>query len=163
MYAEPGRCWIIWDYKLMIASSRLRLIFHHKRISICPRHPEIQKEFARWSASRWLHGSCTPAVGLTEPPSLPVTVLSRSDCDWTGVSLFCIWQMCMLFSRYNAAFATWKATMGKRQSEWYIQRKGENLLIWMLFHTEDRICPFNKQPFKNRKRFPLIKIFSVFS
>ena len=33
------------------------------------------------------HRSCAPAVVLTEPPSLPATVLSRSDCDWTGVSL----------------------------------------------------------------------------
>ena len=28
-----------------------------------------------------------PSVVLTKPPSLPATVLSRSDCDWTEVSL----------------------------------------------------------------------------
>ena len=32
-----------------------------------------------------------PSDGLPEPPSLPATVLSRSDCDWTGVPLFSLW------------------------------------------------------------------------
>ena len=30
---------------------------------------------------------------LTEPPSLPATFFSRSDCDWTGVPLFSLWVM----------------------------------------------------------------------
>ena len=34
-----------------------------------------------------------PSDGLPEPPSLPATVLSRSDCDWTGVPLFSLWVM----------------------------------------------------------------------
>ena len=34
-----------------------------------------------------------PSDGLPEPPSLPATVLSRSDCDWTGVSLSSLWVM----------------------------------------------------------------------
>ena len=34
-----------------------------------------------------------PTDGLPEPPSLPATVLSRSDCDWTGVPLFSLWVM----------------------------------------------------------------------
>ena len=32
------------------------------------------------------------STGLV-PPSLPATVLSRSDCDWTGVSLSSLWVM----------------------------------------------------------------------
>lgn len=35
----------------------------------------------------------SPSDGLPEPPSLPATVLSRSDCDWTGVPLFSLWVM----------------------------------------------------------------------
>ena len=38
-------------------------------------------------------GSSTPTVVLTEPPSLPATVFSRSGCDWTGVSLSSLWVM----------------------------------------------------------------------
>ena len=34
-----------------------------------------------------------PTVVLTEPPSLPATFFSRSDCDWTGVPLFSLWVM----------------------------------------------------------------------
>lgn len=33
------------------------------------------------------HGSLTPTEDLSEPPSLAATVLSRSACDWTEVSL----------------------------------------------------------------------------
>lgn len=33
------------------------------------------------------HGSFTPTEDLSEPPSLAATVLSRSACDWTEVSL----------------------------------------------------------------------------
>ena len=50
-------------------------------------------EVAKWSAANWHHGSSTPTVVLTEPPSLPATVFSRSDCDWTGVSLSSLWVM----------------------------------------------------------------------
>ena len=50
-------------------------------------------EVAKRSAANWHHGSSTPTVGLTEPSSLPATVLSRSDCDWTGVSLSSLWVM----------------------------------------------------------------------
>ena len=32
-----------------------------------------------------------PSDGLPEPPSLPATVLSRSDYDGTGVPLFSLW------------------------------------------------------------------------
>ena len=39
------------------------------------------------------NGSSTPTVVLTEPPSLPATFFSRSDCDWTGVPLFSLWVM----------------------------------------------------------------------
>ena len=38
-------------------------------------------------------GVSPPTVVLTEPPSLPATVFSRSDCDWTGVSLSSLWVM----------------------------------------------------------------------
>ena len=34
-----------------------------------------------------------PSDGLPEPPSLPATFFSRSDCDWTGVPLFSLWVM----------------------------------------------------------------------
>ena len=50
-------------------------------------------EVAKRSAANWRHGSSTPTVVLTEPPSLPATVLSRSDCDLTGVSLSSLWVM----------------------------------------------------------------------
>ena len=50
-------------------------------------------EVAKRSAANWHHGSSTPTVVLTEPPSLPATVFSRSDCDWTGVSLSSLWVM----------------------------------------------------------------------
>ena len=50
-------------------------------------------EVAKRSAANWHHGSSTPTVGLTEPPSLPATFFSRSDCDWTGVSLSSLWVM----------------------------------------------------------------------
>lgn len=33
------------------------------------------------------HGNLTPTEDLSEPPSLAATVLSRSACDWTEVSL----------------------------------------------------------------------------
>ena len=48
-------------------------------------------EVAKRSAANWRHGSSTPTVVLTEPPSLPATFFSRSDCDWTGVPLFSLW------------------------------------------------------------------------
>ena len=70
-----------------------RLAEYDRSISICPRHPEMLWEVAKRSAANWHHGSSTPTVGLTEPPSLPATVLSRSDCDWTGVPLFSLWVM----------------------------------------------------------------------
>ena len=50
-------------------------------------------EVAKRSAANWRHGSSTPTVVLTEPPSLPATFFSRSDCDWTGVPLFSLWVM----------------------------------------------------------------------
>ena len=50
-------------------------------------------EVAKRSAANWRHGSSTPTVVLTEPPSLPATFFSRSDCDWTGVSLSSLWVM----------------------------------------------------------------------
>ena len=52
-----------------------------------------RREVAKRSAANWHHGSSTPTVVLTEPPSMPVTVLSRSDYDWTGVPLFSLWVM----------------------------------------------------------------------
>ena len=55
--------------------------------------PKCYWEVAKRSAANWRHGSFTPTVVLTEPPSLPATVLSRSDCDWTGVPLFSLWVM----------------------------------------------------------------------
>ena len=70
-----------------------RLAEYDRSISICPRHPEMLWEVAKRSAANWHHGSSTPTVVLTEPPSLPATVLSRSDCDWTGVSLSSLWVM----------------------------------------------------------------------
>ena len=70
-----------------------RLAEYDRSISICPRHPEMLWEVAKRSAANWHHGSSTPTVGLTEPSSLPATVLSRSDCDWTGVSLSSLWVM----------------------------------------------------------------------
>ena len=70
-----------------------RLAEYDRSISICPRHPEMLWEVAKRSAANWHHGSFTPTVVLTEPPSLPATVLSRSDCDWTGVSLSSLWVM----------------------------------------------------------------------
>ena len=51
------------------------------------------REVAKRSAANWRHGSSTPTVVLTEPPSLPATFFSRSDCDWTGVSLSSLWVM----------------------------------------------------------------------
>ena len=70
-----------------------RLAEYDRSISICPRHPEMLWEVAKRSAANWRHGSSTPTVVLTEPPSLPATVFSRSDCDWTGVSLSSLWVM----------------------------------------------------------------------
>ena len=70
-----------------------RLAEYDRSISICPRHPEMLWEVAKRSAANWHHGSSTPTDGLPEPPSLPATVLSRSDCDWTGVSLSSLWVM----------------------------------------------------------------------
>ena len=55
--------------------------------------PKCYCEVAKRSAANGRHGNCTPTVVLTEPPSLPATVLSRSDCDWTGVPLFSLWVM----------------------------------------------------------------------
>ena len=55
--------------------------------------PKCYWEVVKRSAANWRHGSFTPTVVLTEPPSLPATVLSRSDCDWTGVSLSSLWVM----------------------------------------------------------------------
>ena len=70
-----------------------RLAEYDRSISICPRHPEMLWEVAKRSAANWRHGSSTPTVVLTEPPSLPATFFSRSDCDWTGVSLSSLWVM----------------------------------------------------------------------
>ena len=70
-----------------------RLAEYDRSISICPRHPEMLWEVAKRSAANWRHGSSTPTVVLTEPPSLPATFFSRSDCDWTGVPLFSLWVM----------------------------------------------------------------------
>ena len=79
--------------KISVLVTAFRLAEYDRSISICPRHPEMLWEVAKRSAANWRHGSSTPTVGLTEPPSLPATVLSRSDCDWTGVSLSSLWVM----------------------------------------------------------------------
>ena len=40
------------------------------------------------SSGCWRSSTClSPRQDLCRLPSLPATVLSRSDCDWTGVSL----------------------------------------------------------------------------
>ena len=70
-----------------------RLAEYDRSISICPRHPEMLWEIAKRSAANRHHGSSTPTVVLTEPPSLPATFFSRSGCDWTGVSLSSLWVM----------------------------------------------------------------------
>ena len=82
------------EYKQNLCSyDRLSFGWYDRSISICPRHPEMLWEVAKRSAANWRHGSSTPTDGLPEPPSLPATVLSRSDCDWTGVPLFSLWVM----------------------------------------------------------------------
>ena len=79
--------------KISVLVTAFRLAEYDRSISICPRHPEMLWEVAKRSAANWRHGSSTPTVVLTEPPSLPATFFSRSDCDWTGVSLSSLWVM----------------------------------------------------------------------
>jgi len=45
------------------------------------------REVIKRRLAKPLHGSLTPTVVLTEPPSLPAAGHVRSGCDWTGVSL----------------------------------------------------------------------------
>jgi len=49
---------------------------YSKRILICPRHPKMQREIIKRSAANWHHRNCTSTVGLTEPPSFVVTLLT---------------------------------------------------------------------------------------
>lgn len=51
----------------------VRLLF--QSAFICPRHPKALREVIKRLAAYQLHGSLTPTVVLTEPPSLPA-----ADC-----------------------------------------------------------------------------------
>ena len=67
---------------------------YDRSISICPRHPEMLWEVAKRSAANWRHGSSTPTVVLTEPPSLPAV-------DWLPLGLWLDGSIIILFLGYG--------------------------------------------------------------
>ena len=54
---------------------------------ICPRHPGLLLGSHQTAGGVPAPRESNPRQDRCRLPSLPVTVLSRSDCDWTGVSL----------------------------------------------------------------------------
>lgn len=53
-----------------------------------------RREVAKRSAANWHHGSCTPTVGLTEPPSLPAA-------DWLPLGLWLDGSIIIFFVGYG--------------------------------------------------------------
>ena len=67
-------------------------LYDRKHFLFVPDTPKMlmcdyARKITKRSAANWRHGSCTPTVGLTEPPHCLRRIGYRSDCGWTGVSL----------------------------------------------------------------------------
>ena len=93
-----------------------KLVLDKTYLSSTPRFREVIK-WPVFPVPRESH----PRQDLCQLLSLPATVLSRSDCDWTGVSLFRIWWMVIYFSLF--LFPYWGQLYCKPFSNIFLRRR----------------------------------------